>query len=168
MWLFINKFPKGVSPAQWHPPIPFLKFSLSSLSSVVVLNGNGRLYGNISFQKPHSSSAWIKHPLSSKAWASLNSPQQRETFQGFMHFEENVKPIQYFPVNEKIHIHIFRPCLPFLCQRQLLILFTSVIIINKKVAVLRECQMRHKKTTAVAVAQLNKGGRKRKKERNPN
>lgn len=43
-----------------------------------------------------------------------------------------------------------------LCYRKLLILFTSVIIINKKLLFLLECQMRHKKTTAaVAIAQLS-------------
>lgn len=45
-----------------------------------------------------------------------------------------------------------------LCYRQLLILFTSVIIINKTSLFLLDCQTRHKKTTAVAIAQLNKQG----------
>lgn len=54
--------------------------------------------------------------------------------------------------------------------RKLLILFTSVIIINKKLLFLLECQMRHKKTTAVAIAQLNwgRGGDKGKKKNSPN
>lgn len=81
----------------------------------------------------------------------------------FYAFWENVKPIQYLPVNEKIHPYI-QDMSSLLCYRQLLILFTSVIIINKKLLFLLECQMRHKKTTAVAIAQLNEGGRKKGKK----
>lgn len=82
----------------------------------------------------------------------------------FYAFWENVKPIQYLPVNEKIHPYI-QDMSSLLCYRQLLILFTSVIIINKKLLFLLECQMRHKKTTAVAIAQLNEGGRKKGKKK---
>lgn len=66
-------------------------------------------------------------------------------------------------MNEKIHPYI-QDMSSLLCYRQLLILFTSVIIINKKLLFLLECQMRHKKTTAVAIAQLNEGGRKKGKK----
>lgn len=123
-----------------------------------------RLYGNISFQKPIVPVPWIKHPLSSKAWASLNSPQQLETFQGFMHFGKMSSLFNTFQWMKKIHPYI-QAMSSFLCQRQLLILFTSVIIINKKLLFLRECQMRHKKTTAVAIAQLKKGGRKKERKK---
>lgn len=52
-----------------------------------------------------------------------------------------------------------------LCYRQLLILFTSAIIINKKLLFFLECQMRLKKTTAVAIAQLNEAGEGEEKRR---
>lgn len=155
--------PKGFCSLAAAWPLCWSVFSLT-LTPILAPDGIASLWKYL-FSETHSPVCWIKQPLSSKAWASLNSPQLFETFQGFMHLGKC--QTYSIPSSEwKKNIHIFRTCL--LCYRQLLILFTSVIIINKKLLFLLECQMRHKKTTAVAIAQLNNGGREKGKKKNPN
>ena len=116
------------------------------------------------FSETHSSSTLNKASIIFQSMSFIEFTSATWNLSRFYAFWENVKPIQYLPVNEKIHPYI-QDMSSLLCQRQRLILFTSVIIINKKLLFLRECQMRHKKTTAVAIAQLNKGGEKKERKK---
>lgn len=123
-------------------------------------------HGNSSFQKPKAQRL-NKATIIFEARAPLNSPQQLETFQGFVHLGKMSNLFSTFQRVKKTYPYI-QNMSAILCSRKLLILFTSVIIINKKLLFLLECQMRHKKQQLLPLHNRTGGGEEtRVKKKNP-